>query len=532
MIKSRGQNLAPSADYCFGRDELCANVLRSAKRNGAVLLFGGRQSGKTTLLLKLALGRRQHRASIHVMEEFDLGVYIDLMQLPYDATPKEFFGYLRYRLLSSCTSSIEGFEPPALDKQSSPRASLEQFTDELYAILDSTGEIDLQVNFLLDESKRVLGERFPRGFQDNLFALLYGSELGQAGRISMVFAGGAELYRLCEEDTSPIGSRAAKHLLRNLDLVSIEELLQTTTTQYDEDSNSKLSQVVFRRTGGQPGLSAKLASHLACDPTLDFPTADCRTMEDSGTLFRIWLLSLTSEARMIQDALLFEGDLSFRDVANRLEESGFDRYSADTVSDVLEFTGLARREGTTLSFVNNLYGDYARAFGASGKPFVPAPSDSTHYKESEQLSNLIWNRIMQVELALRALVFKKYQSQWADGSLDRMRKLLGEDSWKTIQQNNRRSEELYPYSPNREKRSILDSMYIGQLFTLMISSESWDLFRHLFRDKRQAQDMLASISPVRNDSAHFVPVPEKELQRCGIACDDLLVIIEKNEEAE
>jgi hypothetical protein len=53
----------------------------------------------------------------------------------------------------------------------------------------------------------------------------------------------------------------------------------------------------------------------------------------------------------------------------------------------------------------------------------------------------------------------------------------------------------------------------------------------MFRDKRELEDMTNAIMPVRNDRAHFSTVPSKELERCRIACDDLLVISERELDA-
>jgi hypothetical protein len=69
--------------------------------------------------------------------------------------------------------------------------------------------------------------------------------------------------------------------------------------------------------------------------------------------------------------------------------------------------------------------------------------------------------------------------------------------------------------------------YLGQLGDLMISNASWHLFQTLFRDKRELQDMLSDIMPVRNDFAHFRTVPDRELDRCRIRCEDLLAILAK-----
>lgn len=51
---------------------------------------------------------------------------------------------------------------------------------------------------------------------------------------------------------------------------------------------------------------------------------------------------------------------------------------------------------------------------------------------------------------------------------------------------------------------------------------AWKLFQPAFRDKRELDDLLKCVIPVRNDLAHFRRVPAKELDRCRLAADDLL----------
>jgi hypothetical protein len=72
---------------------------------------------------------------------------------------------------------------------------------------------------------------------------------------------------------------------------------------------------------------------------------------------------------------------------------------------------------------------------------------------------------------------------------------------------------------------VLVYAYLGQLAQLMVSNDAWELFRAPFKDKRHLEDIVKAIAPVRNDRAHFRQVPAKELQRCQIACDDLLALV-------
>lgn len=60
---------------------------------------------------------------------------------------------------------------------------------------------------------------------------------------------------------------------------------------------------------------------------------------------------------------------------------------------------------------------------------------------------------------------------------------------------------------------------------LIAAAPAWELFREMFRDKRQLEDLVKAVTPVRNDRAHFRMVPERELDRCRLACEDLIVLV-------
>ena len=119
----------------------------------------------------------------------------------------------------------------------------------------------LEFAYLLDESKRIIGDRFPRGFHDNLFHVLFGNSEIQ-GVCNIVFAGAQELYRLCEDDTSPIGSRAAKHCLVNLSPGAVTQIAYQVAGHGDEGRSKILADQVYSWTGGDAGLSAGLLRAL------------------------------------------------------------------------------------------------------------------------------------------------------------------------------------------------------------------------------------------------------------------------------
>jgi hypothetical protein len=137
----------------------------------------------------------------------------------------------------------------------------------------------------------------------------------------------------------------------------------------------------------------------------------------------------------------------------------------------------------------------------------------------------VWRRIAEVEATLRQLVRQNYAAAYGADADERIRRTLGEDAWKIIERNRARYETQYPRGPKVEVRELLEFTYLGQLVALMTTGDAWAFFKQPFRDKRELEDFVKAITPVRNDAAHFRTVPLKELQRCRLATDDLLALL-------
>jgi len=374
--------------------------------------------------------------------------------------------------------------------------------------------VNVRFIFLLDEAQRILGDRFPRGIQDNLFALLYGDMLEPARRIGMIFAGAQDLYRFSEDETSPIGSRAGRHLLESLDRSAVDDIVHTLIARHGWQGDTGIADWVFEQAGGQAGLTVRLTEDLMF--THDVEATKLQCSQKQIHLLRMWALSLSPEARCLHDFLLTRTQASKREIALYLRENAFDPFNADRAIEELRFTGIAHALNTTAEAIQRIcviYWNYADTFGGDS-------GNSAGELE-------VWRLIERTELKLRSVIRDVYIAKWPIAYLDKMKQVLGEVAWATICKVQEKSSNAYMLSPIRSTRDHLDCMYIDDLKRLLISPLVWDSFTRLFRDKRHVEDLIASITPVRNDRAHFAKVPPKELDRCRIACDDLLVIFER-----
>jgi hypothetical protein len=132
-----------------------------------------------------------------------------------------------------------------------------------------------------------------------------------------------------------------------------------------------------------------------------------------------------------------------------------------------------------------------------------------------------WENIRDVELSLRRIVGTGYYSRWNQRSETQMRKCLGESAWTTIEKNRAKRPDRPPQDPFAAAMDVLQFTYIGQLLQLMVANEAWEMFKPMFRDRRELEDIIGKIAPVRNDTAHFRTVSVQQLRSCQVACEDL-----------
>lgn len=502
--------ITPGSSFFVGRETEVTAIKQALARTNAVLLFGGRQSGKTSLLRNLQKRNSTERHETSVLSSCELYVYIDLNELHYQATPETFYALLGMKAARSCEAMITGFQCPPIDSE----YQLDGLISLFAVIRAGCSQVDVRFVFLLDEAKRILGDRFPRGFQDNLFALLFG-EAAETARASIVFAGTQHLNEFLKDDTSPIGSRSQSVHLSNLDSSSLEILFADAIAKSgklvgDLDPSTNLIQY----TGGHAGLTARLTeAFVASDGIQHLSDLAEDLYLSSLTLFENWILSLSAEAKEIAATCSSCAQITLQQAASQLETRGFEKFLARRVFEELQYTGLVSRTADTIRPSNPLFWRYFSLFG-----------DIKGYLSAK---NSVWMVIAETELAMRELISVKLESRYGISWQDTLPQVLGDHVWEGILAIRQKSSIQYRFSRQQTQRELMSCMYLGQLGMIMINRKNWDLFKEPYRDKRELEDKLAAIMPVRNDNAHFSVVPQKEEDRCRIACDDLLTIVEK-----
>jgi hypothetical protein len=497
----------PKPLVCVGRDALCADISKAAETNGCVLLFGGRQSGKTTVLQRIQQLLTSPPLAVGPTERVTIPVMVDLMRLHYDAGPREVFQMLGVEAKSACEKRIPGIRADHVESR-----DLGSFEHALGSLRRAANGVDLTFLFLVDESKRVLGERFPRGFRDNLFALLYGSSPTR-GYCSMVLAGAQELYAFAEDGTSPIASRAAKQFITNLQAEALAPLVEQLS-EFGPELARQYSEVVYQHTGGHAGLSSQVARALFRNTgTPDVEAEINRVGVERSELFQIWIHTLSLEARVTQERLLEKTQIDIAETARCLQQAGRMPYRADRAWEELQFTGIATRRGDTLFLSNKLYATTAKRYTVNAQG-----------TDEEQVT---WGLIEQVEVSLRRRIRAHFTRRWSAGADHKIADALGNQAWSKIEENRTKAASAYRYSPPAASGEVLDFAYLGQLGILITWKQSWDMFAPMFRDKRELEDMIREIGVVRTERAHFRTVPQRELARCKLRCQDLLAVLDR-----
>lgn len=502
VLKGRSQ--------CFGRDDLINKMLALADERRCVLLFGGRQAGKTTMLQHAERVSARKALVSGNFGEGSLAVYVNLMAMSYDACPATFYRYLIERMAAVCTATFENVRSLVSEAVVDVGSieTTEAFAIETERLLQVTGRVG-RVTFLLDEAARVLGSRFPRAFQDNLFSMLYVDQSESAQRVSLVFSGAQELARFCEDDTSPLGSRAAQLNIVNLEFGAFSDFVRDRMSTADGDLQWQL----FDRTGGHAGLGSRFIERCVGRSLTDATGLQELSIEvegESRRLFEHWMAHFSGGGRVILEWFaVHQIGLGRREIAQLLEDNGMDRFGAERIWHELQYVGVCNVDGKgRLTKCNDLFWRY---YGEFDLGELAGTTDEA----------LVWELIKETEILLRKLVFKKYYDEWSErGVMMMSRTLKGE--WEEIK--GRQLKTVFPFSPEHQ-RPLMDCMYLGQLGTLIETNQAWNLFKELFGEKHEFQRRLKEISPVRSHVAHFATVPPKELQRCRIACDDLLVIL-------
>jgi hypothetical protein len=131
----------------------------------------------------------------------------------------------------------------------------------------------------------------------------------------------------------------------------------------------------------------------------------------------------------------------------------------------------------------------------------------------------VWQRIVETERALRAVVREVYAARFREAAARRIEEALPERERESL------ARALRARPEGSDPLSIVDYLYLGQLPSLLFATEVWQDARHRLGDardgKQRLQSAIGQIVPVRNEIAHVREVGRDRLLRASVACADV-----------
>ncbi len=135
----------------------------------------------------------------------------------------------------------------------------------------------------------------------------------------------------------------------------------------------------------------------------------------------------------------------------------------------------------------------------------------------------VWQRIVEIERALRGVVREVYVSRFGDVAARKIEEALPEHERESLGRG------LRARPAGVEELSIVDYLYLGQLPSLLFAADVWQEVRGRLGEARDAKQRLqtavSQIAPVRNEIAHVREVEPDRLLRANLACADVLAML-------
>jgi hypothetical protein len=135
----------------------------------------------------------------------------------------------------------------------------------------------------------------------------------------------------------------------------------------------------------------------------------------------------------------------------------------------------------------------------------------------------VWQRIVEVERALRGVVREVYAARFGEAAARRIEESLPEREREVL------ARALRARPPGAEALRVVDYLYLAQLPVLLFAADAWQEARGRLAAgqdvKQRLQTAINQIVPVRNEIAHVREVDHDRLLRASVACADVLQMV-------
>ena len=466
--------LSPDSPMFRGRTAELAQLTRLCQREveAYAIVYGGRQTGKTSLLLRLATGLPAHVQTCRV----------DFQGLP-GATTEQAYTYLAQRVavcLPHLRAAPEIPNAPALIEFLSQAAGHPE-TGQLVLLLEELGAIPRDSR---QDLAHVLRSIFTNRFDPAYRSLT---------RLMVVLAGGIELYELAATQVSPLQNICEPIYLPDLSEEQAIGLAKDGLVELGLDpvTAKALAQAIYAHVGGHPYLVQRLGGALEAD------VANGRMGE--------WANGTETARNLVDDAVeqLLSGDPLLHHLRTALDGHHLLAASKDLLKGKLRFSrlddemarlellGLAREAGGRWVARNRLLVRALEDWLASASPQSP-PSEQEEGGQAKDVAALEVRLRDFIHHRLTVAISPYYWKDAIPGDvINHVKKRINEHL------------ERHPYQtwsdfpPGRVRLEFCDVAHYEKIVL-----KNWGKFEELFHRKEEFQRHISAYRTLRNCVQH------------------------------
>jgi len=361
----------------FGREKTIARLVGGlgAPVPISAAVFGGRRSGKTSLLSKLTrvLGGQAWAAG----ERRFVPCRLDLQRGRALTCSDDFFLWVLEELGETweLERGLErGLIVEALQiryRGTAARGPVDAFV-RAFRSLDTRGE-RMRLVILIDESEHILTVEWGDDLRPNLRSLLTNSQIVED--VALVMAGSTQMYTKVTERDSPLENVLDRYCLPTL---SREAMLALARQPNEGRLPEDVAEEVWRQTGGQPCMAQYILHELwdelegeLADATADDVRTVAETFDERTRHFSTWTETL-GPAGLAVYRFLAEQDKAVDYPAIRQRFPDMDATALQGTVDAILYHGLIHCQGRgrrrRYQIAGRMYRDWFLAAGKVGVP--------------------------------------------------------------------------------------------------------------------------------------------------------------------
>lgn len=539
----------------FGRESLVSHICdRLEGKTESFAILGGRRMGKTTVLRKIEEKLRTRQGGLTKTDCTLLPVYIDFQGLGLAQDPtavwREILGQIAHNV-----RTLKHIDPTSLNDGESALIGTNVSNpfkivhSALLSFFGSCSTGTLVIVLLLDEVERLLLNEWCDDFWRNWRALVHNTP-GIQQNLCIILSGSVELTEIAKDRTSSLWGILDTKFLETFSYEDSKRLITEPGAMALDDSTVDL---IIEWSGGHPFIIQYLMSIIyenqSMPPQDALGKARTSFLEGQAYIMRTWWSQLGPIGREIYRLLIATEGPVRKDLLTS-------KWLPDDVNwalDVIRFSGLGQTTDTTsFAAIGTLFKQWLKGSGrleTSETQKVPTRTPETALVKLDKYACQEWNernevdhKLKIVELELRSAISSVYRTEWGNEWEEHVKARLKarladadpERSIDKIEERRKTAPQKYASLSWVAPPELIHYTTIGHLESLI--SDEWQYFNFIFgsgkESRRRFADNFSIIAKMRNELSHPIPIdypiPQTELNRAKVACDDILTQLGKN----